>query len=292
MKQIHLPRADPLRSHSPEHLSPDYICTMPLSCFSIVPSSFFFFLQESPNLVISPPTSPFVYFPLVSPFRIPSSRVFFDGPPIILRHPRCCFPWSPEEGKEGTKKCPSVRGSTQQMRGRPRSSKTRTRVLRGPRNGRSPRWRWRAKSRSFTTSREMAILSIPISWKSRFRHPAGYFSVVNETTWIIFQKFFPLFFLGFYSLFDTCWFWLRWFPSDWRSFAAIFPDVINRLNCVRGQGMANLYSWSSKRYVTELTNKRSLSPPIWSPLFSERRIARWLLGRSTLMIFLIFSLWN
>lgn len=35
----------------------------------------------------------------------------------------------------------------------------------------------------------------------------------------------------------------------WESLCFVFADVIERLNVLRGRGMASMYSWSSKRYL-------------------------------------------
>lgn len=41
-----------------------------------------------------------------------------------------------------------------------------------------------------------------------------------------------------------------WFQRFWFFFLLMFhSDVINRLNCLRGKGMASMYSWSAKRWI-------------------------------------------
>jgi|APAra0007618257_1042622.scaffolds.fasta_scaffold07954_2 hypothetical protein len=37
--------------------------------------------------------------------------------------------------------------------------------------------------------------------------------------------------------------------KNYEEFNYVFADVIERLNVLRGRGMASMYSWSSKRYL-------------------------------------------
>lgn len=127
-------------------------------------------------------------------------------------------------------------GWEEQCRGRrsskcTRNGKVEKQALNGPKFGLNLLTISSAKYPLFTISPEMANLSILISWKCLF---PPVMVCISEVC----------------SIFHS---WNRyikkrvliWFHMFW--FFIFHSDVINRLNCLRGKGMASMYSWSAKR---------------------------------------------